>query len=66
MNDAVKEFNFRSLKDKFDAVCEAVNENGASAVLTLDSGRKVYMIPEETYDEISHFMFKHVSAGTLT
>ena len=65
MNDAVKEFNFNSLKDKFETVCEAVNENGASAVLTLNSGRKVFIMPEEQYDNISHFMFKRVSAGTL-
>jgi len=66
MNDSVKEFDFISLKDKFDTVCEDVNENGASAVLTLNSGRKVFILPEEQYDNISHFMFKHVPAGTLT
>lgn len=65
MNNAVKEFTFNSLKDKFDAVCEDVNENGASAVLSLNSGRKVFIIPEEQYDNISSFMFKRVSAGTL-
>lgn len=65
MNDSVKELDFVSLKKKFGTVCKDVNENGESVVLTLNSGRKVFIMPEEKYDDISHFMFKSVSAGTL-
>lgn len=65
MNDSVKELDFVSLETKFDTVCKDVNENGESVVLTLNSGRQVFLMPEEKYDEISHFMIKTVSAGTL-
>ena len=66
MDNTVKEFTFNSLRDKFETVCEDVNENGSSAVLTLNNGKKVFLMPEEQYDNISRFMFKRVSAGTLT
>lgn len=65
MNDSVKKLDFASLNRKFGTVCEDVNESGKSAVLTLSSGRQVFIMPEEKIDEISHFMIKTVSAGTL-
>lgn len=65
MNDSVKELDFVSFKKKFGAICKDVNENGESVVLTLNSGRQVFLMPEEKYDEISHFMIKTISAGTL-
>lgn len=58
--------DFVSLKNNFDAVCDDVNEKGNSVALTLSSGRKVFIMPEENYDEISHFIIKSVSANTLT
>ncbi len=66
MKNLVKEMDFVSLKNNFDAVCDDVNEKGNSVALTLSSGRKVFIMPEENYDEISHFIIKSVSANTLT
>lgn len=66
MNNSVKEMDFVSLKNNFDAVCDDVNGNGEAVTLTLKSGRKVFIMPEENYDEISHFVIKSVSANTLT
>lgn len=66
MNNSVKEMDFVSLKNNFDAVCDDVNGNGEAVALTLKSGRKVFIMPEENYDEISHFVIKSVSANTLT
>lgn len=66
MKDTVKEMDFISLKRNFDAVCDNVNENGEAVALNLKSGRKVYLMSEENYDNISHFVIKTVSANTLT
>ncbi len=66
MNNSVKEMDFVSLKNNFDAVCDDVNGNGETVALTLKNGRKVFIMPEENYDEISHFIIKSVSANTLT
>lgn len=66
MKNAVKEMDFISLKNNFDAVCDRVNENGEAVALNLKSGRKVYIMPEENYDNVSHFVIKSVSANTLT
>ncbi len=66
MNNSVKEMDFVSLKNNFDAVCDDVNGNGETVALTLKNGRKVFIMPEENYDEISHFVIKSVSANTLT
>ena len=66
MKNSVKEMDFVSLKNNFDAVCDDVNEKGESVTLALKSGRKVFIMPEENYDDISHFIIKSVSANTLT
>lgn len=66
MNNAVKEMDFISLKNNFDTICDNVNENGDSVALNLKSGRKVYIMPEENYDNVSHFVIKSVSANKLT
>lgn len=66
MKNTVKEMDFMSLKNNFDAVCDSVNDNGEAVALNLKSGRKVYIMPEENYDNISHFVIKSVSANTLT
>lgn len=66
MKNAVKEMDFISLKNNFDTVCDRVNENGEAVALNLKSGRKVYIMPEENYDNVSHFVIKSVSANTLT
>ena len=66
MNNSVKEMDFVSLKNNFDAVCDDVNGKGETVAPTLKNGRKVFIMPEENYDEISHFVIKSVSANTLT
>lgn len=66
MNNTVKEMDFISLKNNFDTICDNVNENGDSVALNLKSGRKVYIMPEENYDNVSHFVIKSVSANKLT
>ena len=66
MKNLVKEMDFVSLKNNFDAVCDEVNKKGESVALALSSGRKVFIMPEENYDDISHFIIKSVSANTLT
>lgn len=66
MKNTVKEMDFMSLKNNFDAVCDSVNDNGEAVALNLKSGRKVYIMPEENYDNVSHFVIKSVSANTLT
>ena len=66
MKNSVKEMDFVSLKNNFDAVCDDVNEKGESVALTLKTGRKVFIVPEENYDDMSHFIIKSVSANTLT
>ena len=66
MKNSVKEMDFVSLKNNFDAVCDDVNGKGETVALTLKNGRKVFIMPEENYDEISHFVIKSVSANTLT
>ncbi len=66
MKNLVKEMDFVTLKDNFDAVCDDVNEKGDAVALTLSSGRTVFLLPEENYDDVSHFIIKSVSANTLT
>lgn len=66
MKNSVKEMDFVTLKNNFDAVCDDVNEKGESVALTLKTGRKVFIMPEDNYDDISHFIIKSVSANSLT
>lgn len=66
MKNLVKEMDFEALKNNFNAVCDDVNGNGEPVALTLKSGRKVFIMPEENYDDISHFIIKSVSANRLT
>ena len=66
MKKSDKQMDSVSLKNNFYAVCDDVNGKGETVALTLKNGRKVFIMPEENYDEISHFVIKSVSANTLT
>lgn len=56
MNNLVKDINFETLKENFDTICDEVNNNGESVALTLKNNRKVFIIPEENYNNISCFI----------
>ncbi|MBO5033068.1 MAG: hypothetical protein J6C19_01575 [Lachnospiraceae bacterium] len=66
MNNGIKEINFTSLKNDFDKVCGEVNDSREAVALTLKSGRKVFIMPEENYDNISRFVMVNASPNTLT
>lgn len=59
------ELSFESLKNDFDAVCNQVNEEKEAVTLTLKSNRKVYIMPEESYDQIERFVFTGFTSNTL-
>ena len=56
MNSLVKDINFDTLKNNFNTICDDVNNNGTSVALTLKNNRKVFIIPEENYNNISCFI----------
>lgn len=66
MKSITKEINFTSLKDNFDKVCDEVNSSKEAMTLTLKNGRKVFILPEEDYDNISHFVIVNTTANSLT
>jgi len=59
MENLTKELDFRSLKSDFDDVCNTVNDGKESVVLVLKSGRKVFIMPESGYDNISRFVISN-------
>lgn len=62
----MKEITFTSLKNDFDAICDEVNQNKEAVTLTLKSNRKVYIMPEESYDNIERFVITTLSPKTLS
>lgn len=65
MKDLVKEMDFATLKNNFDEICEEINDGTEAVALTLSSGRKVFIMPEKNYDNISHFVMVHSSENAL-
>ena len=65
MDNSVKELDFVSLQRRFDDICEDVNVNRKAVALALKSGRKVFIMPEENFDNISHFIIKKTNARSL-
>lgn len=61
----MNEISFTSFKNNFDAICDQVNENNETVTLTLKSNRKVYIMPEDSYDNIERFVITSFSAKTL-
>ncbi len=62
----MKEINFNSLKNDFDAICDQVNQDKEAVTLTLKSNRKVYIMPEESYDKVERFVITTFSPKTLS
>lgn len=62
----MKEINFSSLKNNFETISDQVNKNHETVTVSLKSGRKVYVMPEENYDQIQRFIIPRCSLNTLT
>lgn len=62
----MKEINFNSLKNDFDAICDQVNQDKEAVTLTLKNNRKVYIMPEENYDKVERFVITTLSPKTLS
>ena len=62
----MKEITFTSLKNNFEAICDEVNQDKEAVTLTLKSNRKVYIMPEESYDNIQRFVITNLSSKTLS
>ena len=62
----MKEITFTFLKNDFDAICDEVNQDKEAVTLTLKSNRKVYIMPEESYDNIERFVITTLSPKTLS
>ena len=65
MNDLTKELNFETLNNNFNNVCDEVNNGNEAMTLTLKSGRKVFLMNEESYDNISRFVIVKTSANAF-
>lgn len=61
----LKEMDFETLKNNFDNLCSEINEGTDAVALTLKSGRKVYIMPEQSYDNISRFVIRNTSVKVL-
>lgn len=55
MKSLTKEIDFADLKNNFDKICDDVNNN-ENLTLTLGNGRKVFIMSEKNYDNISRFI----------
>lgn len=62
MKSLTKEIDFADLKNNFDKICDDVNNN-ENLTLTLGNGRKVFIMSEKNYDNISRFII--TNAQTL-
>lgn len=50
------EINFDALKSDFSAVCDTVNKDNNTVTLSLKNNRKVYLMSEDNYDNVRHFV----------
>lgn len=65
MKDLVRETDFTTLKDNFDELCDEINSGNEAVTLTLKSGRKVFIMPEKNYDNISRIIMVNTSENAL-
>ncbi|MDE6618889.1 MAG: type II toxin-antitoxin system Phd/YefM family antitoxin [Lachnospiraceae bacterium] len=65
MKDLVREMDFTTLKNNFDEICDEINNGSDAVALTLKSGRKVFIMPEKNYDNISHIVMIHTSENAM-
>ena len=65
MKDLVRETDFTTLKNNFDELCDEINNGDETVALTLKSGRKVFIMPEKNYDNISRIIMVNTSENAL-
>lgn len=65
MKESLKEMDFTTLKNNFDEICDEINKGNETVTLTLKSGRKVFIMPEESYDNISRYVIDNNSVNVL-
>lgn len=61
----MRNIDFTDLRENFDSVCNTVNGEKEAVTLTLKNNRKVYIMPEEDYDNIQRFVIPAVSTINL-
>ena len=61
----MRNIDFTDLRENFDSVCNTVNGEKEAVTLTLKNNRKVYIMPEEDYDNIQRFVIPAVSTVNL-
>ncbi len=57
--------DFTTLKNNFEEICDEVNNGTEAVALSLKSGRKVFIMPEKNYDNISHIVIVNTSENAL-
>lgn len=62
----LNEMDFTTLRNNFDEVCYKINSGNEAMALNLKSGRTVYVMPEENYNNISRFVIVNTSKNALT
>ncbi|MCI8315532.1 MAG: type II toxin-antitoxin system Phd/YefM family antitoxin [Lachnospiraceae bacterium] len=65
MKELLKEMDFTTLKNNFDEICDEINKGNETVTLTLKSGRKVFIMPEKNYDNISRYVIDNNSVNIL-
>lgn len=65
MKDLVRETDFTTLKNNFDKLCDEVNNGSEAIALSLKSGRKVFIMPEKNYDNITRMIMVNTSENAL-
>ena len=65
MKDLVREMDFTTLKNNFNELCDEINNGDEAAILRLNSGRKVFILPEENYNNISRIVMFNTSENAL-
>lgn len=65
MKESLKEMDFTTLKNNFDEICDEINKGNETVTLTLKSGRKVFIMPEKNYDNISRYVIDNNSVNVL-
>jgi len=65
MKESLKEMDFTTLKNNFDEICDKINKGDEAVTLTLKSGRKVFIMPEKNYNNISRYVIDNNSVNVL-
>lgn len=65
MKDLVRETDFTTLKNNFEELCDEVNSGDEAVALSLKSGRKVFIMPEKNYNNITRMVLVNTSENAL-